>query len=94
LFFVKIGKNKYYPSAFLQLDADAVKQVNLALRGDDGAAKFMFWLRKHGALGGQMVTKALRDGQLARVVELARGWSEERGLVEAPPSSLKPVRLE
>jgi hypothetical protein len=84
LFFVKVGKNKYYPAAFVELDADAVKQVNLALKGDDGTAKFIFWSRKHGALGNRTVLEALGEGRLARVVELAQGWSEERGLVEAP----------
>ena len=83
LFSLKLGKNRYYPAAFLHLDADAVKRVNLALKGDDSTAKFVFWSRGHGALGNRSVAEALNDGRLEQVVELARGWSEERGFVEA-----------
>ena len=81
-----LGKNKYYPTVFMQLDADAVKQINLALKGHDDTAKFVFWSRKHGVLNKRTVAEALDEGHLVRVVELARGWSEERGFVEAPTS--------
>lgn len=83
LFSLKVGKNKFYPAAFLDLDADAVKQVCLALKGDDSTAKFLFWSRKHGALGNKTIAEALKEGRVARAEELALGWSEERGLPNA-----------
>jgi hypothetical protein len=83
LFAVRVGKNKYYPAAFLELAAEAVKRINLALVGDDSTAKFVFWNARHGALGHRTVAEALDAGHLIRVMELARGWSEERGVGSA-----------
>jgi hypothetical protein len=83
LFSLKVGKNKYYPSVFLDLDAEAVKRICMALKGDDSTAKFIFWSRKHGGLGGKTIAQAIKEGQVARAEELALGWSEEHGLVHA-----------
>jgi hypothetical protein len=49
LFSLKVGRNRYYPAAFLNLDADTVRRVNRALKGDDVTAKFMFWRETFGA---------------------------------------------
>lgn len=83
LFSLKVGKNRYYPAAFLNLDAEAVKRVNLALKGDDVTAKFLFWQETFGALGGKSITEALAAGKVDRAEELALGWSEEHGFVNA-----------
>lgn len=82
LFAVKVGKNKYYPADFVELNADAIKWVSQALRGDDSVAKFIFWTRKHGGLGGRTIAQALKAGEVARATELALGWSDERGLFD------------
>lgn len=79
LFSLKIGKNLYYPAAFLTLEADAVKTVCLALRGDDASGKFVFWTQEHGGLDGRTVAQAIAAGELAAVVRLAVAWSAERG---------------
>jgi hypothetical protein len=84
LFSLKVGKNKYYPRIFLELDADAVKRVCLALKGGDSTAKFIFWSRRHGALGGKTIADAIQENKVARAEELALGWSEEHGLLDAP----------
>jgi hypothetical protein len=86
LFAVKVGKNRYYPAAFLQLDANAVKLVNLALKGDDSTAKFVFWTQSHGGLGARTIAEALHEGLIERAIELAAGWSEERGYKGVAPA--------
>ncbi|PZP90924.1 MAG: hypothetical protein DI587_37155 [Variovorax paradoxus] len=87
LFRLKIGKGSYYPTVFVHLPAESVRRVNLALKGDDAVGKFIFWHRKHGGLGGSDVRQALSERMLDRVVELAIGWSEERGFVHADPQT-------
>lgn len=79
LFRLKIGKDHLYPAVFASLPAESVERINLALQGDDAVGKFIFWHRKHGGLGGRAVSQALKENMLDRVVELAVGWSEERG---------------
>lgn len=80
VFAVKIGNRLYYPQAFLALDRETVATVCRAL-GDLGASeKLMFWLREHGALGGNGVAAALDAGvAVAKVERLAAAWARERG---------------
>lgn len=79
LFNLKVGGRRWYPAVFVRITADQVKQVNLALGTGDPVSKFVFWNRPHGGLGGMTAESAIREGKLARVVELAEGWAEERG---------------
>lgn len=88
LFRLKIGKLWFYPAVFLRMLQDDVHRVNRALSGDDAVGKFIFWHRPHGGLGGRDVGQAVRDGLLDRVLELALGWSQERGLGEDAPTLL------
>lgn len=80
LFSIKVGKNRFYPTVFARLEAEAVKAVCLKLKGEDAVAKFVFWGKKHGGLGGLTPSEAISVGQLDNVVRLAEAWSAERGL--------------
>ncbi|WP_147282966.1 hypothetical protein [Pseudorhodoferax soli] len=80
LFRLKVGKFWLYPAVFLRLSPDKVHRINRVLKGNDTVGKFIFWHRTHEGLGGRDVSQALRDGMFDRVLELASGWSEERGL--------------
>lgn len=80
LFSLKVKRNRYYPEVFQNLPADAAGSVCKQLRGDDEAAKFIFWNRAHGSLDGLTPADAIRAGKLEKVVQLATAWSQERGL--------------
>lgn len=80
LFRLKVGELRFFPAVFARFSLDDVHRINRALKGDDEVAKFIFWHRPHGGLGGRDVSQALREGMVDRVLELALGWSEERGL--------------
>lgn len=80
LFSLKVGKNRYYPAAFKALEAEAVKGVCVYLRGEDAVAKFIFWNKAHGSLGGLTPADAIREGKGDKVARLAKAWSAERGL--------------
>jgi hypothetical protein len=79
VFGVRVKNAYHYPASFAQLSAEDVKKVNRHLVGDDAAAKFIFWARLHGGAGGKTITALIADGQVARAVELAQGWSAEHG---------------
>lgn len=76
---LKVGKNRYYPAVFRALEAEAVKGVCQFLRGEDAAAKFIFWNKAHGSLGGLTPADAIREGKGDKVARLAKAWSAERG---------------
>jgi len=80
LFRLKVSKLWFYPGVFTRFSPHDVHRINRALKGDDDVGKFIFWHRRHGGLGARDVSQALREGMLDRVLELALGWSEERGL--------------
>jgi hypothetical protein len=79
LFSLKVGRNRFYPKEFLEIEAQAVKTVCKALTGDDAASKFVFWLSPHDALNAKTIAQAIQSGGLDRVVQLATEWSQERG---------------
>jgi hypothetical protein len=85
LFRLKIGPSWLFPAVFSRLPRVEVHRVNRALKGDDAVGKFIFWHRTHGGLGGLDVYHAFRNGRFDRVLELAIGWSEERGLGQDDP---------
>ncbi|CAN5434243.1 hypothetical protein BH11PSE9_BH11PSE9_24840 [soil metagenome] len=80
LFSVKVGRLRYYPTAFLDLKREDVAAVCNILAGASPEEKLVFWLRPQGALDGRSVADALKAGSLERVMELAAGFAEERGL--------------
>lgn len=81
LFDLQAGDVRYYPAAFTRLEMEAVKAVCSQLKGDDVVAKFVFWNKTHGALGGLGPVDAIRGaGQSEKVIGLAAAWSDERGL--------------
>lgn len=79
VFAVKIGNRLYYPQAFLALDREVVARVCRALGTLGASEKLVFWLREHGALGGQGVAAALEGGApVDKVERLAAAWARER----------------
>ncbi|PZP94778.1 MAG: hypothetical protein DI587_24740 [Variovorax paradoxus] len=82
LFRLQAGEPWFYPAVFACFPPDDVHRINRALKGEDDVGKFIFWHRRHGGLGARDLSQALRDGMLDRVLELALGWSEERGFFQ------------
>lgn len=81
LFGVRVKNRWCYPAVFGGLAFADVKCVNKALLGEDSVGKLIFWTRPQGALGGQSIARTVADaGASSRVLELAQGWSAERGL--------------
>lgn len=77
LFSLEIESSCWYPAAFKTLDAGDVASVCRCLQGLDSASMFIFWHRKHGALGGQTLHEALRGGQKPGVLQVARAFVVE-----------------
>ncbi len=86
LFSLKHGRNRLYLRALLDLDRAAVARVTRELRHASDADQLVFWMKKHGGLGGQTAVAAVAAGKAARVAEIARGWAEERGLTHGDPA--------
>lgn len=83
LFFLKIGGRLWTPMVFSELPRDAVKAVCAEMPQADSESQFFFWTRTHGGLRGKTVAQAIQGGQLARVIEIARGLAEENGWAHA-----------
>lgn len=79
VFGVRVKNAYHYPAGFAQLPTEDVKKVNRQLDGGDAAAKFIFWTRPHGGAGGKTIAALIAEGQVARAIELAQGWSAEHG---------------
>lgn len=71
LFSKGIRGRRYYVAALLEVEPAASAAVCRALTGLEDSEKAIFWLRKHGAIGGRTVVEAIRAGDLDRVVQLA-----------------------
>ena len=76
------GRRRYHPSEFLALERAAVVDICRALSSLPAETQFIFWKRRHGALGGGTVTDFLGgtgsgDQQVRRVVGLAQAWAAE-----------------
>ena len=82
LFSKTIRGRRYYVAALLEIGPDAAASVCRALGGLDDSEKAIFWLRKHGALGGRTVVEAIRDVGLDRVVQLALAKSAQARLAQ------------
>jgi hypothetical protein len=74
---LKVKGKLWYPAAFMDLSADAVKDVCLAMKNVDPVSKVIFWMRSHGALEGKTLAQAIKSGQLSRVIQLAEAFAEE-----------------
>ena len=83
LFNLKVGRRLWYPAVFLRHAADDVRAVCRALGEGDAASMLVFWMRRHGGLGGKTVSEAIEEKRLGRVLELARAWAEEHGWAHA-----------
>ena len=77
LFSLMVAGKRMYPAAFLNLSAEAVKDINLALKDVDPVSKLIFWNRPHGALGNKTLAEAIEDRQLDRAIHLAQAFSSE-----------------
>nr|WP_161493365.1 HAD domain-containing protein [Zoogloea sp. LCSB751] len=87
VFSIEVGEHRYYPAVFARLPAEAVKYVCQALQGDDVVAKFVFWNKAHGVLGGLTLVEALSSGRHDQVRCVAEAWSAERGVMSKAGSS-------
>ena len=82
LFAKTVRGRRYYVAALLEVGPDAAASVCRALGGLDDSEKAIFWLRKHGALGGRTVVEAISDVGLDRVVQLALAKSAQARLAQ------------
>jgi hypothetical protein len=78
LFSLKIASRRYYLAQLRDITREQTAQVCRALGKLSPSEKLTFWLREHGGLQGRSAVVAIHDGQLARVVQLARAWTDER----------------
>lgn len=87
-FSVKVRNRLYYPRSFLRLERDAVARICRELGELASTEKLMFWLRRHGSLGGQDVATALQAGTpVAKIERLAGAWARERGTARVPAAA-------
>lgn len=78
LFSLKIASRRYYLAQLRDITREQAAEVCRALGKLSPSEKLTFWLREHGGLQGRSAVAAIHDGQLARVVQLARAWTDER----------------
>jgi len=81
LFELEVDLKPWVPAVFLGMPREAVVKVNLALAeaGVDSATAFVFWHRKHGALGGQTLLDVTRSQEgLGKVLRLAESFGMPR----------------
>lgn len=77
LFSLMVAGKRMYPAAFLNLPAEAVKDINLALKDVDPVSKLIFWNRKHGAIGDKTLAEAVENQQLDSAIRLAQAFTSE-----------------
>jgi hypothetical protein len=78
LFSLKVASRRYYLAQLRDITREHASEVCRALGAVSPAEKLTFWLRGHGGLQGGTPVAAIHEGQLARVVQLARAWADER----------------
>ena len=78
LFSLKIASRRYYLAQLRDITREQAAEVCRALGKLSPSEKLTFWLREHGGLQGRSAVAAIHDGQLARVVQLAHAWADER----------------
>lgn len=76
------ARRRYHPSEFLELERPAVADICRALSSLPAETQFVFWKRRHGALGGGTVADFLgrtrsSGERVRRVVGLAQAWAAE-----------------
>lgn len=67
LFELEVQGQMWLPAVLLEVPKEAVFEVNRALTeaGIQAAESFVFWHRRHGAMGGKTVVQALLHGAAA-----------------------------
>lgn len=86
LFELEVSGQLWMPAVNLELPRDVVAEINRVLSGVDAATAFVFWHRRHGALGGSTVAEALRhDTSTGRISKLALAFGM------SAPMSPRPV---
>lgn len=78
LFSVKVAGKRMYLGGLARLRRQDVAQVCRLQRQLSAGEQLIFWLRPHGGLQGRNVAQMLEQGSLARVLEVARAWADER----------------
>lgn len=78
LFSVSIAGEQYFLGILCAHGQEEVAKVCQILQGMEASGQAIFWLRKHGGLNGKTVSQCLHEGDLHRVLEIARAWADER----------------
>lgn len=76
LFALVVDNVPWYPSELLKLTRQQVADLCRALSDESASGRFIFLMRKHGALGGGTVVEAAVQGHFDRVLGLAAAWRE------------------
>lgn len=75
IFSVWVKGQHWYPSEALKLERGALAAINRALGDVDPSSKLLFFVRRHGALGGHTVADAVTDGKFDGALRLAMDWA-------------------
>lgn len=67
-----------YLASVLALPLRDVAAINRALGTANEGARLVWWQRPHGALGGATILDAVRTGRVARCIEIAQAYADER----------------
>lgn len=78
LFSMVVDDASYYLAELLKFAPADAAAVCLALGGEEPASKVIFFMRKHGMLGGKTVAQAVEGGRLDAVLSAAEAWRERR----------------
>ncbi|MDM5179653.1 hypothetical protein PO883_20900 [Massilia sp. DJPM01] len=71
IFSVWANGKHWYAREALRLERGKLARINRALGDVDPSSKLLFFLRRHGALGGRTIV----NGDLADVLRLAANWA-------------------
>lgn len=72
---VDVDGEDCWPAELLRLPLEQASLLCRSLNGCDDVAKLMFFIRRHGALGGQTAAEAAAHGRLADALSLAATWA-------------------
>lgn len=77
LFAVVMDGETWWPAELLKLTTEDAAALCHALGNADDSRKLVFLMRRHGALGGRTVAKAIAMGRLADALRLAAAWNTD-----------------
>jgi len=75
LFSLVVDDQVCWPAELLRVRTEVASLLCRALENSTESEKFVFLMRKHGALGARTAAEAVAAGHIAEVLRLAKGWS-------------------